>query len=92
MADPEYAIVDILCSPDQLDDLAAIPNLVIQAPPLYTDDPDVIQVHAIADAAAQEAAQDLGTTVDVLQSADEYAANLSDVFLAINEGDADGIV
>ncbi len=91
MADPDYALVEILCSPSQFGDVAAIPNLIVLASPLYGDTPNVIAVNALADTVAQQAAQQRGATVNVLQSAEDYAAKLSVVFDAINDGDGDGI-
>lgn len=91
MADPEYAVVDILCDPEKFDDLSAIPNLIVKSSPRYVDDPNVVLVYALADAAAQTAAEGLGCTVTVRQSAADYAAKLSRVFDAINEGDAGGV-
>ena len=46
MADPDYALVEILCSPSQFGDVAAIPNLIVLASPLYGDTPNVIAMNA----------------------------------------------
>ena len=79
MSEPDYAVVEILASPLTVRDLVAIPNLLIEVRPMFTDDPDVVLVSALADADAQAAAQALGCTVTVEVTAAEYRAQLDDV-------------
>ena len=79
MAEPDYAVVEILASPLTVRDLVAIPNLLIEVRPMFTDDPDVVLVSALADADAQAAAQALGCTVTVEVTAAEYRAQVDDV-------------
>jgi hypothetical protein len=80
MPGPAYALVDILCDPAKLGQLAAIPNLVIDVRPIRTKDPAVVRVSVRADAAAQAAAQALGCTVTVVKSAEEYRAQIEDAY------------
>jgi hypothetical protein len=70
VADP--AIVSILCSPEQYPHLKEIPNLTVQVRPMYTGDPDVVEVTALADDSAQHAAIALGCRVTVVVTADDY--------------------
>ena len=89
MAEPAYALVDILCHPAQLDQLAAIPNLVIDVRPIRTSDPAVVRVSGRADAAAQAAARALGCTVTVAKSAEDYRAELEENYRGLGTDSSD---
>ncbi|MEV5835599.1 hypothetical protein [Nocardia sp. NPDC052112] len=91
MPEPAYAVVDILCDTNEFRDLAAIPNLLIEFSPEVTDDPAKMLVHAFADEDAQAAARAMGCTVAVLQSAEDYAAQVAAAYAAINDGDDGGV-
>ena len=77
---PAHAVVEILLHPDKLAELESIPNLEVQVRPMYTDDPAVIRIFGLADAAAQQAAKALGATVRVVKSAQDYAAQRKSAF------------
>ena len=87
MPEPAYAVVDILCDPDRLADLKAIPNLRVEVRPEFTDDPAIILVHAFADADAQAAAQAMGCTVTELQSAEDYQRQLDAAYESVGSDD-----
>ena len=76
MAEPDYAVVEILASPLQVRRLVTIPNLLIEVRPMFTDDPDVVLVSALADEEAQAAAKALGCTVTVEVTPAEYKAQI----------------
>jgi hypothetical protein len=80
MAEPAYAIVDILCDPAQLKTIEAIPHLRIEVRPEYTSDPGVILVHAFADAAAQAAVAALGCRITVIKSAEAYQKQIESAY------------
>ena len=87
MPGPAYALVEILCDPAKLVDLAAIPNLLIDVRPLRTKDPTVVLVSARADQAAQAAARALGCTVTVVKSAEAYRAQIEDAYRGLKKDD-----
>jgi hypothetical protein len=90
VAEPAFAVVQILCDPAQLEDIEAVPNLRIPSRPEYTDDPNVILVHAMADEGAQAAVTAMGCTVTVIMSAEDYDKHLDDVYAAIGREDDGG--
>jgi hypothetical protein len=87
VAEPAYAVIQILCDPAQLEAIKAVSNLLIPSRPEYTDDPNVILVHAWADAGAQAALAAMGCTVTVIMSAEDFDKHLDDVFAAIGRED-----
>ena len=89
MAEPAYAVVDILCDPAQLEDIEAVPNLLVPMRPEYTDDPGVILVHALADEDAQAAVTAMGCTVTVLKSAEDYQQQIDAAYAAVGQEDGD---
>lgn len=86
MAEPEYAIVEVLCRTDALESLCAIPNLVLEKRPIRTNDPQTVQIYAKADAAAQAAARALGATVTVLKTAEELRAQIEEAYRDLGKG------
>jgi hypothetical protein len=90
VAEPAYAVVDILCDPAQLEAIEAVPNLLVPLRPEYTDDPGLILVHALADEDAQAAVAALGCTVTVLKSAEEYQQQLDAAYAVGQEDGGDG--
>lgn len=85
MAEPDYAVVEILASPLQVRDLVAIPNLLIEVRPMFTDDPDVVLVSALADEDAQAAVQALGCTVTVEMTPADYKAQIDAAYEGLDE-------
>lgn len=85
VAEPDYAVVQILCSPAQYVELQDIANVVVQVRPLYTDDPDVIEVSALADEDAQQAVLALGCQLTVEVSATDYRAQVDDAYVGLSE-------
>jgi hypothetical protein len=85
MAEPAYAVVDILCNPAQLKDIEAVPNLRVEFRPEYTDDPEIILVHAFADEAAQAAVAAMGCTVTVIKSAEDYQRQIEDAYRGLGD-------
>jgi len=90
MAEPAYAIVELLCDPALLGAVKAIPNLRIEVRPEYTADPAVIRVYAYADAVAQAAAQALGCTVTVVKSAEDYRLQIEGAYRGLGEDPPSG--
>ena len=90
MAEPAYAVVDILCDPAQLEAIKAIPNLKVPVRPEFTADPAVILVHAYADAGAQAAAAAMGCTVTVLKTAEQYQRQIDAAYESIIDDDGTG--
>ena len=75
MAEPEYAIVRIRCAMAnyaEVQDIASVRILTARA----GEDPGQVEADALADAAGQAAAEALGCTVTVLQSAEDYRAKV----------------
>jgi uncharacterized lipoprotein YmbA len=85
VADPDYAVVQILCSHAQLLELQEIANLEVMVRPLYTEDPDVIEVAALADEDAQQAVLALGCQLTVEQSATDYAAQVDAAYEGLSD-------
>ena len=82
---PAYAVVEILIHPDRLSELKAIPNLKVQVRPMYTDDPTVVRMYALADQGAQQAALALGATVTVVKSAADYARQIESAYRSLGK-------
>lgn len=80
MPEPAYAVVEMLCESSRLAEIRAIPNLKIETRPIRTPDPATVQLNAIADAQAQEAARALGCTVRIVKSAEEYRRQIEDAY------------
>jgi hypothetical protein len=91
MPEPAYAVVEILCDVDQLEALLGIPDLVVQVGARRTPDPAVVRIDALADEDVQGAARNLGCTVTVVKSADDFRAQIDDAYtgLAQDPGPAD---
>lgn len=83
--EPDYAVVEIQCTRAQVRELAGIPNLEIEVRPLFTEDPDVVLVSALADEAAQQAVAALGCTVTVVLSASAYRAQVDDAYEGLED-------
>jgi hypothetical protein len=90
VAEPDYAVVEIVASPLQVRDLVAIPNLLIEVRPMFTDDPDVVLVSALADEDAQAAARALGCTVTVEVTPAEYKAQVGAAYEGLDTDDDGG--
>jgi hypothetical protein len=90
VAEPDYAVVEIVASPLQVRDLVAIPNLLIEVRPMFTDDPDVVLVSALADEDAQAAARALGCTVTVEVTPAEYKAQVDAAYEGLDTDDDGG--
>jgi hypothetical protein len=85
VAEPDYAVVQILCSPAQLAELQDIPNVEVLVRPLYTDDPDVIEVAALADEDAQQAVLALGCQLTVEVSPTDYRAQIDEAYEGLSD-------
>jgi len=85
VAEPDYAVVQILCSPAQYVELQDIPNVLVLVRPLYTDDPDVIEVAALADEDAQQAVLALGCQVTVEVSPADYSAQIDEAYEGLSD-------
>lgn len=85
MADPDYAVVQILCSHAQFVELKDVANLEVLVRPLYTDDPDVIAVSALADEDAQQAVLALGCQLSVKVSAADYTAQIDAAYEGLSD-------
>lgn len=85
MPEPAYAIVEILCDPAKIKELKAISNFRIQVRPERTADPNVARIFALADAAAQDAARQLGCTVTVRKSAEDYRKHIEKTYRSIGK-------
>jgi hypothetical protein len=92
MAEPAYAVVDILCDPARLKDIEAIPNLRVEFRPEYTKDPGTIVVHAFADAAAQAAVVAMGCALTVIKSAEAYRQHIEDVYRSLGDDKGTGAI
>ncbi|WP_027155701.1 hypothetical protein [Mesorhizobium sp. WSM2561] len=80
MPEPDYAVVELLCDPAELEALAAIPNLEIEVRPIRTSDPALVRISALADEGAQAAALALGCTVTIVKSAADYRRQIEDAY------------
>jgi hypothetical protein len=91
VAEPEFAVVDILCPVNALPQLQTIANLRVEFLPERTDDPDVALLHAFADEDAQSAARDLGCTVTVAMTPQQYAEQLDAAYGSLSDDDGGGV-
>jgi hypothetical protein len=85
VAEPDYAVVQILCSHAQFVELQEIANLVVMVRPVYTEDPDVIEVAALADEDAQQAVLALGCQLSVKVSATDYSAQIDAAYEGLSD-------
>jgi hypothetical protein len=83
--EPASAIVEIRCSARQIEQLKAIPNLVLQRPPMPTADAHAKIVYALADASAQDQARALGCDVTVIKSPHDYNEQIRNVYDNISD-------
>lgn len=92
MAEPDYAIVDILCPFDQLTALRAIPTVELQTEPAVTAEPNSVLVTGLADEAGQTAAQALGCTVTVALSAEDYEDQIASAYASLDAPDPPDLI
>jgi hypothetical protein len=85
VAEPDYAVVQILCSHAQFVELQDVPNLEVLVRPLYTEDPDVIEVSALADEDAQQAVLALGCHLTVEVSPTDYSAQIDAAYEGLSD-------
>jgi hypothetical protein len=90
MPEPAYAVVDLRCDIAKLKDVEAIPNLRIEFDLERTEDPNVVLIHAFADAGAQAAAATMGCTVTVVKSAEDYQEQVMAAYRALSMEPDDG--
>ena len=75
MAEPDYAIVRMRCAMANYAQVQDIPSVQILTARVDEDSEEIV-ASAVADAAGQAAAEALGCTVTVVQSAEDYRAKV----------------